>query len=59
MDVITERDCETVWMSNYCGELSNEVAIRNMMPDMMKPFKTQSLKISAVLHSFISHCSGV
>ena len=49
----TERDCETAQTSNDCGELSNGVAVRNMMPDTMKLFMTLSLKIGAILHSFV------
>ena len=52
-DVTTKRDCETVQTPNDGGELSNSVAVKNMMPDMMKPFMTQSLKISVILHSFV------
>ena len=46
------RLTEASW--NDCGKLSNpEVAVRNMMADMMKPFMTQSLKIGVILHSFV------
>ena len=37
----------------WCGELSSEVAVRNMMLDIMKSLMTQSLKISVILHSFV------
>ena len=40
--------------SKDCGELSNWVAVRNLVPYMMKPFIMQSLKISVILHSFAS-----
>ena len=43
---------ETVKTSNDSGELCNRAA--SMIPDMMKPFITQSLKFSIILHSFVS-----
>ena len=43
---------KSVLTSNDYSELSNGVAVRNT-PDKMKPFMTQSLKISFIVHSFV------
>ena len=54
-DVTREWDCEAVYTSNHC----DGVAVMNIM---MKPFMTQSLKISVILHSFVrtlNWCKGI
>ena len=46
-------DSETLYTSNHFGEFSSAVAVMKMMPNMMKPFMTQQLKISVILPSFV------